>query len=308
MSLVNVDIDLLRTLIVVVERQSFTAAGEQLLRTQSAISLQMKRLEETLGKKVLERGSGQGMALTAYGRLVHQYAREILELNDAMIREITHHKEPKILRLGVPDDYAELILPDIVARLSRMEDHLEIQIVADLSTTLDAMVDQGELDMAIMTQDKDLDGLGLCEERLTWVGRDRDVIRRNDPLNLALFPDGCGVRSNALRALKKSKLKWHIGFCSKSFSILKATMLTQGAIGVLPRRAVPRDLVALGHDDGLPALDDSRLIMRFNQSSSYDLNRFFSKIARNVGTATLLPVAEEGEDASLPAIPDHTHV
>jgi len=264
-----------------------------LLRTQSAISLQMKRLEETLGQKVLERGSGQGMALTAYGRLVHQYAREILELNDAMIREITHHKEPKILRLGVPDDYAELILPDIVARLSRMEDHLEIQIVADLSTTLDAMVDQGELDMAIMTQDKDLDGLGLCEERLTWVGRDRGVIRRNDPLNLALFPDGCGVRSNALRALKRSKLKWHIGFCSKSFSILKATMLTQGAIGVLPRRAVPRDLVALGIDDGLPALDDSRLIMRFNQSSSYDLNRFFSKIAHNVGTAALTPVVAD---------------
>jgi DNA-binding transcriptional LysR family regulator len=293
MSLINIDIDLLRTLIVVVERRSFTAAGEQLLRSQSAISLQMKRLEETLGKKVLQRGSGQGMALTAYGRLVHQYAREILELNDAMVREVSHLKEPKVLRLGVPDDYAELILPDIVARLSRMEDHLEIQIVADLSTTLDAMVDQGELDMAIMTQDKSLDGLGLCEENLTWVARDRDVTRRGGPLNLALFPDGCGVRRNALRALEQSSLAWQIGFCSKSFSILKATMLTQGAVGVLPRRAVPRDLVALGPDDGLPALDDSRLIMRFNESSPYDLNRFFSKIARDVGTATLTPVMQD---------------
>jgi len=308
MSLINIDIDLLRTLIVIVERQSFTAAGEQLLRSQSAISLQMKRLEDVLGKKVLDRGSGQGMALTSYGQLVYQYAREILELNDAMIREIAHQKEPKVLRLGVPDDYAELILPGIVERLSRVEDHLEIQIVADLSTTLDVMIDNGELDMAIMTQDKELDGLGLCEERLTWVGRNREVIKRGDPLTLALFPDGCGVRSNALKALRKSNLEWHIGFSSKSFSILKATMLTQGAIGVLPRRAVPRDLVPLGRDEGLPALDDSRLIMRFNQSSSYDLNRFFSKIARNVGTATLTPVVGEGEDASLPAIPDHTHV
>jgi DNA-binding transcriptional LysR family regulator len=287
MSLINIDIDLLRTLIVVVERQSFTAAGEQLFRSQSAISLQMKRLEETLGKKVLDRGSGQGMALTSYGRLVYQYAREILELNDAMVREIAHQKEPKILRLGVPDDYAELILPGIVERLSRMEGHLEIQIIADLSTTLDVMIDNGELDMAIMTQDKGLDGLGLCEERLTWVGRDREVIRHGDPLNLALFPDGCGVRSNALKALRKSSFKWHIGFSSKSFSILKATMLAQGAIGVLPTRAVPPDLVPLGREEGLPALDDSRLIMRFNHGSSYDLHPLFSKIARNVGAATL---------------------
>jgi DNA-binding transcriptional LysR family regulator len=288
MSLINIDIDLLRTLIVVVERQSFTAAGTQLFRSQSAISLQMKRLEDIVGKKVLDRGSGQGMSLTTYGRLVYQYAREILELNDAMIREINGHTEPKVLRLGVPDDYGELIIPKVVEYLSKVEDHVEMQIVTDLSTTLDAMVGKGELDMAIMTQDKELDGLNLCDESLTWVARDRDVVKRGTLLNLALFPDGCGVRRNALSALKKSNLEWRIGYCSKSFSILKATILAQGAIGVLPRRAVPTDLLALGSDDGLPNLDDSRLIIRFNQDSPFDLHRHFSKIARSVGTASIV--------------------
>jgi DNA-binding transcriptional LysR family regulator len=211
-----------------------------------------------------------------------------LELNDAMMREINGHTEPKVLRLGVPDDYGELIIPKVVDHLSKVEDHVEIQIVTDLSTTLDEMVGKGELDMAIMTQDKELEGLNLCDESLTWVARDRDVVKRGNLLNLALFPDGCGVRRNALSALKKSNLEWRIGYCSKSFSILKATILAQGAIGVLPRRAVPADLLALGPDDGLPNLDDSRLIVRFNYDSHFDLHRHFSKIARSVGTATIV--------------------
>ncbi|PYE85126.1 LysR substrate-binding domain-containing protein [Phyllobacterium leguminum] len=285
MALVNLDMDLLRTLIIVVEKKSFTAAGSVLLRSQSAISLQMQRLERLVGKKVLERGNGKGISLTPYGHLVHQYACQILDLNDAMMKNLTTHQEATVLRLGIPDDYADLVLPSVIQRLTAPGNPIELQIITELSPKLSEMIDNGELDIAIMTQEGSMDGLSLCDETLAWVARDREVVRSGESLKLALFPDGCGVRTNALRALTAGAYKWDIAYCSKSFSMLKTAMISQGALGVLPRRAVPNGLVALGEEDGLPPLDQTRLIMRIDTMIEPSRHALFTKIASGIGNS-----------------------
>lgn len=261
MGLVNVDVDLLRTLLVVAELKTFTAAGERLHRTQSAISLQIKRLEQLVGERLVDRGSGKDVRLTKAGELIRSYALEILRLNDALVREVKGNDAPEVLRIGMPDDYAEVLLPKVIRELDRRNQNLELQIITDLSTRLGQRVEQGELDLAFLTRHDGIDGFKLLDEHLSWVSVEGASILESTPLPLALFPEGCGMRRNAIAALEAAGKAWQIAYCSQSFSTLKTAILERRAIGVLPTRAIPSSMIAVGDEWALPALRSSELLV-----------------------------------------------
>lgn len=280
MSLVNVDVDLLRTLVVVADLKNFTAAGAALYRTQSAVSLQIKRLETLVGEKIFDRGSGKEIRLTKTGEIIRVYALEILKLNDALVQEIQSGTQAATLRIGMPDDYAEVLLSKVIKELALRNEVIEMQIVTELSTRLGSMIDGGQLDLAFMTRHEGVTGFKLLDEDLSWVSAVDASVVDETPLPLALFPEGCGVRRNALAALDAAGKRWHIAYCSSNFSSLKAAILEQQAVGVLPARAIPCGLVKVGKDRGLPELESSELVARVNPQASPVVIRLASHVLR----------------------------
>ena len=259
MGLVNVDIDLLRTLIMVSDIGNFTKAGERLLRTQSAISLQIKRLEEFIGERLVDRENN--MQLTAAGEMVRSYAIDILNLNDQLVSALETVSNNRIVKIGTPDDYAQLFIPSIIREYSKTNGNIEFQVISDLSVNLAQMVQDGEIDLALITRTGDMKGINLTTEPLSWVakyGYEPD----NGPIPLALFPEGCEIRRLAISSLNKAGLKWSIICSSKQFSPISAMISTGNAIGVLPTRAVPRDLIRIGNEFGLPHLPNADLLLK----------------------------------------------
>ena len=259
MGLVNIDIDLLRTLIVVADTGNFTKAGDRLLRSQSAISLQIKRLGDFVGEQLVDRQ--KDMQLTTAGEMVRSYAYDILKLNDQLVSSFEDVAGNRVVKIGTPDDYAQLFLPSVIREYSKLNGNIEFQVVSDLSTNLANMVQNGEIDLALITRTGDMAGINLTTEPLCWVakyGYERD----DGPVKLALFPEGCEVRQLATSSLNKAGLKWSVVCTSKQLSPLSAMILTGKAIGVLPSRAVPKDLIRIGSEFGLPNLPNADLILK----------------------------------------------
>ncbi|ACA19090.1 transcriptional regulator, LysR family [Methylobacterium sp. 4-46] len=279
MGLVNVDIDLLRTLLAVADAKNFTLAGERLLRTQSAVSLQVKRLEQVVGQRLVERGSGREIRLTEAGEMVRRYAIEILKLNDALVREVAHRPETNVLRVGTPDDYAQLILPEIIGTLSRENRHVEFHVVSDLSVNLSRMVDSGDLDLALVTWASGIQGIRLAEEPLAWVAAPHSAAASLDTLPLALFPQGCRVRDMAVEALDRIGRRWRVAFSANQFTPLRTAITHGEAIGVLPLRAVPKDLVQVGPEHGLPELPCAPLIIKIGRAADDSAHQLAGAIA-----------------------------
>lgn len=280
MGLVNVDIDLLRTLIAIGETKSFTAAGERLFRTQSAISLQVKRLEELTGQALFERG--KEIRLTAAGEMVRSYAVEILRLNDTMLRNIASVKTKSVVRIGTPDDYAQLFLPGVIRQFSRQHENIEFQIRSDLSVNLSRSVDAGEIDIAFVTWTKGISGISIVEEPLSWVSIADAAAPSEDPLPLAVFPDGCRVRELAMAALDASGRRWRVAFSSNQFALLRSAIAAGAAIGVLPSRAVPRDLIRVGGEYGLPELPAAELVIKLAAQAPEMARRLAAAIAQSL--------------------------
>lgn len=253
--LVNVNIDLLRTFVTVVEVRNFTRAAEMLFRTQSTISLQIKRLESLAQAELLHRDS-RTVELTGAGKVVYEYARKILTLHDEMRALVGKDSRPKeVIRIGMPDDYAHTLLSDVLQTFHGLSRKVELAITSDISQVLRLMIRDGELDLAVVTsEDESESSVQLRHEKLRWVcGRDRTIANR-DPLPLALFNDGCVFRERALRALNGVKRRWEIAHSSNSFNAVKAAINSGGAISVLAEASISPDLLILDPETELPDL------------------------------------------------------
>jgi DNA-binding transcriptional LysR family regulator len=260
--LVNVNIDLLRTFVTIVDVKSFTRAGEMLFRTQSTISLQIKRLEAIAQADLLRRDN-RTVELTAAGKIVYDYARKILALHDEMRVNMGERKRAKeVIRMGIPDNYAHTLLAGILQTFRELSRKAEIAVTSDNSRVLSTMVRDGKLDLAVVTGDEESDSCPrLRDEKLKWVcdrGRTAEI---RDPLPLALFNDGCIFRERAIRALNVNKRRWEIAHSSNSFNTVKAALHGLGAISVLAESSVSPDLLILDEKSDLPDLGTVTLRM-----------------------------------------------
>jgi DNA-binding transcriptional LysR family regulator len=199
-----IDVDQLRTFIAIAETGSFTRAAEVVNKTQSAVSMQMKRLEERIQRPIFAR-DGRASKLTEDGQRLLDYARRIVKLNMETVAAFSDVGLSGRVRLGVPDDYADRYLPEIMARFSRAYPHVELTVMCQPSVDLVELIDSNELDLAIVT---DCGTPRASEtfrlERLLWVTSNRHSTHLEEPLPLALGRPSCIWRRASIDCLVMS--------------------------------------------------------------------------------------------------------
>ncbi|MGX5826926.1 LysR substrate-binding domain-containing protein [Mesorhizobium sp. 43Arga] len=276
------DLNLLKTFVAVVESGSLSNAAPRVGRSQSAVSMQMLRLEEMVGNQLLVRGP-RTVAPNAVGEDFLIYARRLLKLSDEAWASVTRPKETGSVRLGVPDDYAAFLLPPVLSRFA--EDHplVTVELICEQSTALVKTLAEGRLDLAIVTRlpDQPLDVIRL--ERFVWVASPNHVAWQADPLPVALFEPGCAARTNVLQALGDADRSYRCTYSSASLLGLIAVVQAGLAVAGLAQRSVPPSLRIIGANEGLPVLPDLEIgILRNPMSTTPAVDRLHDFLRRDL--------------------------
>jgi DNA-binding transcriptional LysR family regulator len=254
-----IDIDQLRTFISIVETGSFTRAAEVVHKTQSAVSMQMKRLEERIGRPIFAR-DGRASKLTDDGERLLDYARRIVKLNVEALSAFTETDLAGRVRLGVPDDYADRYLPEIMARFARAYPGVELTVMCAPTDELVEHIDANDLDLAIITN---CDGNRTSEtfrlERLLWVGSSRHTIHLEQRLPLALGRPTCAWRRIAIERLQEIGRAHRILYTTANSGAVAAAVLSGLAVSVLPESGLRPGMRVLTPADGFPELPSCRI-------------------------------------------------
>jgi DNA-binding transcriptional LysR family regulator len=254
------DVDQLKTFVAIADTGSFTRAAELVHKTQSAVSMQMKRLEERLGRSVFER-DGRLSRLTEDGEKLLDYARRIVRLNLECLAMFGDVDLAGRVRLGVPDDYADRYLPEILARFSRSNPKVEVTVVCEPTPMLVDRVHSGDLDLAIITH---VDGKGYPSEvvrveQLLWVTSNRHCVHEETPVPLALGRPNCNWRQSATEAMERAGKPFRVLYASWNSNAVGAAVVAGLAVSVLPESAVRPGMRVLGPSDGFPALPSCKI-------------------------------------------------
>jgi DNA-binding transcriptional LysR family regulator len=239
----DLDIDLLRCFATVAEQGGFTAAGAVLGLTQSAVSLKIKRLEDILRKRMLERTSRR-LSLTPDGEVLLIYARRLLSLNDEAVRRMIAPPVHGHLRLGVADHFVPQHLAPILARFARTYPDVQLEVEVGRSHELRAACERGQLDLVIgKRRDGETTGVAIWTETLAWTGaRTESAAGRNAPLPLAMLPPGCMFRDRALATLARANIAHEIVYTSATLLGVIAAAEAGFAITVLGRSTLTAKL------------------------------------------------------------------
>jgi DNA-binding transcriptional LysR family regulator len=300
------ELDLLRTFVAVVDNRSFTRAAERVDRTQSTVSLQIKRLEEGLGCRVFERelgGRGGELRVTPEGEILLNYARQILHLCDEARSRIMEPEVEGKIRLGTPEDFATVYLPDILARFARAHPRVALEVNCDFTLNLLTAFSKGEYDLVLFKREPQgriappqsgpMSGVGLWREVLVWAASPRLVLDEQQPLPLVLAPSPDVYRKRALATLDADRRSWRIVYTSPSLAGLQAAVEAGLGITVLPKSMVPSGLVILGqHEHGLPPLPDTEMVLYRAPGS---LSRPAELLAEHIVHSLETPTVRSGE-------------
>jgi DNA-binding transcriptional LysR family regulator len=287
-ALINLDIDLIRSFVMIAELRSFTRAAGVLRRQQSTISLQVRRLEQVVGERLLQR-SPQGVALTAEGETFLQSARKMLDLNDEIISRVQEPKMHGLVRLGAPEDFATRHLPIVLSRFSQAYPHVALEVTCDLTMNLIERYKAGGLDLTLIKRERSIDvvGLRVWREPLVWVSGGLDV-KRVSPLPLAVSPRPCVYRKRATEALDRAKQPWRIAYTCGSLAGTIAAVKARLGITVLPKDMVPSDLQVID-EKPLPDLKDTEIALLELKHLSPPARRLKDHIVRSLSTPSAWP-------------------
>ena len=287
----NLDVALLRTLIAVSELGSFARAAARIGRSESAVSLQLKKLEAQIGRPLFHR-AGRGVALTDAGDVLLTYGRRLVELNDETLAAAAGASIAGAVRLGVPQDFADIWLPATLVRFTRTHPGIRVETTIDRSPALARKLDQGDLDLAMtIAPVRPSVALWSAPLPMRWIGpRGFAAAKAMDPLSLAVFDPPCFFRSAATAALDRAGIPWKVVFTSPNLASLWAAV--SGGLGVTVRAPVglPSQLMALDEEAGLPALPSVALVMTGCEARQ-----------RSAATARLSDVLVETLEATLDA-------
>ncbi len=266
------DTDQLRSLVAIADTGSFTRAAEAVFKTQSAVSMQMKRLEEQVGRSVFAR-EGRGARLTEDGERLLDFARRIIRLNTECMMSFSDAVLTGRVRLGVPDDYADRYLPEILARFTRSHPKVEVTVVCEPTPMLVERIQGGDLDLAIITMSQHRDvGEIVRHERLLWVTSARHSVHEEKPLPLALGRPNCAWRQAATERLEAAGRAFRILYASWNSSAVGAAVMSGLAVGVLPESAIRSGMRVLGPSDGFSPLPDVKIAILRNKAADSTIN------------------------------------
>ncbi len=252
----NLQIDWLRTFVAVVDTGSVTAAARHVSRSQSAVSMQLKKLEESVGRPLLNRGGPQQMSLTPTGFDLLGYARKLLELHSSALVAMHGGSISGRVRLGVPDDYAMAYIAPVLRTFSSRFFEIEVTLVCEPSTTLLTMLERGDIDLAVMSRDTPDRGELLFREALIWVGSERHEVWKRDPLPIAVHGIGRRLRAAVISAISAQQRDYRVVYASPN--VLGQLAVAEGgmAVAVITRCCLPLNLKVLDGRNGLPDLPE----------------------------------------------------
>jgi DNA-binding transcriptional LysR family regulator len=266
MQLANLDMDILRTLVVAMDHGGFARAAERLGRSQSAVSLQMRRLEDCVGRPLF-RKQGRGLALTDAGDIVLVYARRILELNDQALTAARGVAVEGTVRFGVPQDFGETWLPGVLAQFARIYPSVSVEVRVDRSNNLTDRIMNRGLDLALLWGNPPQNAVLIKRLPMVWIGLRGFVARQDNELPLALFESPCVFRKEALEAVEMSGRRWRLALTSPSLAGLWAAASAGLGITVRTTLGLPPHLASLGEASDLPILPETSLSLYTSERS-----------------------------------------
>ncbi len=254
--------DFLRSMVIIADMESFTKAGEVIGRSQSALSLQMKKLEQTVGQTLFER-QGHNFTLSPQGEILVNYARQILALNDHVLNELNPQALRGNIRLGIPSEFATSVLPKVLGSFSRNNPQVSLEVQCDLSSNLrkDFASEGYDVIFTLTLLDQDENSLQhehaedfiRCDD-LVWVGAKRFNLRQNKEVPLIVAPEGCLYRQQALASLEKMKIPWRIVYTIVDISGIQAALQEGIGVTVLAKTSVPENLYVMPVDPAFPPM------------------------------------------------------
>lgn len=257
------DVDLLRTFVAIAETRTLGRAAARIGRTQAAVSMQVKKLEDMLAQPLLHR-TGRGVTLTLHGERLLVHARTLLRQHDAAVADLSGTGLAGTLRFGCPDDYAAAFLPAILRSFAGQHPNVLVEVVCAPTPRLLTQLQQHALDLALVSTPDSEDAVPpLRREPLVWVGHRHDAAALREPLQIALSdPDTLDHRA-AREQLDAAQRPYRVAYASGSMSGLLAVVRSGQAIAVLTQSAVPADLQVLAAGESLPPLPTVGLRVRF---------------------------------------------
>ena len=250
----SLDPELLRTLVAFADTGSFTRAARLVDRTQSAVSMQMKRLEELVGRPLFER-EGRQLTLSHDGQQLIGYARRILTLHDEALSRFTSPALSGTVRVGTPDDYAASVLPLILSRFAEAYPLVHLAVRCDTTVRLKTLLADGELDMAIITcAPNSEEGTVLRREPIIWATSRQHSAHEREPLPLALFFPDCPFHMHALRVMEQQRRPHRIAYSSHSLAAVQAAVLAGLAVTAIARSALSEGMRELRVEEGFPSM------------------------------------------------------
>lgn len=295
MKLTNLDLDTLRTLVIAKDFGGYGEAARRLGRTPSAISLQMKRLQEDVGA-TLFRKEGRGMALTEAGEIALHYGRRMLALNDELLDAIRGASLMDSMRLGFSQDFAETILPAVLSQFTRHYPLVLMEVRIEGNAALVEAVEKGQLDIALVVGHADRPTATLLGElELVWIAGHEFSARSEEPLPLVLLGPQCAFRKEAIQKLDQAGAPWRISAVSPSLTGLWAAAI--GGLGVTVRSllSLPAKLVWDKKLFGLPPLGAFPVTLhRHSNSTNQGVERLSAIISDVVSSS--LPARKAGKE------------
>ena len=240
----NLDMDLLRSFAAVADAGGFTAAAGVVARTQSAVSMQVKRLEEAVGHRLFERSS-RALALTPQGEALLAAARRILALNDETVQRLAAAPMTGAIRLGVTEYFVPGELPGLLARFAGRHPGIQLEVRMGLSRELRQEVHAGRLDAALVRMEPGAAGEALWQEPQAWVAAEGWKEPPRESLPLVVLPRGCVLREFAIESLERRKRAWHLAYTGSSMASVQAAVRAGLGVSIVARSGVTPGMRAL---------------------------------------------------------------
>jgi DNA-binding transcriptional LysR family regulator len=274
------DLDLVRAFVVVSETRNFTQAAVRLHRTQSAVSMKIKRVEELLGERLFERDTTT-VTLTSVGERFVGIAHRLIEAHEDAFFALRQSQPTGRLTLATSETYASCLLPPILANVNKTFPGIEMEIRCGHSWKMLESMDSEGIDLVIATKyPQRHDGELLGSERLMWVCKHDSEVYKESPVPLAVFPDGCLYRRAAIAALDAQRRNWRIGYTSLNHEGLLAAVEAGSAVSIMIESAVTQKHRVLKPSDGFPTLPGADIELYSRKSEISPVARHVSETVR----------------------------
>lgn len=280
------DLDLLKTLVAVADTGSFSLAAARVGRSQSAVSMQIARLESMLGRQLLIRGS-RSVAPTFAGNDLLAYARRLLQISDEAWAKVTQQDEQGTVRLGIPEDYAGTFLPAILGRFGLDHPRVTIEVTCEPSISLADAIAENRIDLAIVTRFDNSPEDVLRPEPMVWVASPQHAAWKQEVLPVALFQTRA-ARANILEALTRADRAFRCTYSSASLAGMIAIVQSGLAVAGVARCSVPSSLQVVGDVEGLPPIPHLEIgILRSPKTQGTAATALEATIRQELGTTAL---------------------